>query len=361
MSYLRAQVSYLLAQASHCNCRRDMAPIIELLHAPRFRQKMAAFDYDWTLVRPESGNTFARGRDDWRWMQPSVPGDLKNFYDAGYFIAVFTNQTKAFKREQVLKVLGDLNIPMAVCIGVEKADQKPGVAMMDALTARIAGAKEWKLGASFFVGDAMGRRGDWSDVDKVFAETVGFGKIRVPEDLFKPAAAVAAPKAAAAPAGASTSSAAAAAAAPPLPEALSVAPPGQREVVIMIGFPGSGKSTIATGLFGADERYAVLHGDHYKTPKKLAQAASAALAAGKSPVVDATNPSREKRAVYIALAREAGVPARCVHVATSREDAYSRNVARVEAKVVPRIAYAVYNKHFVAPDAEAEGCAVVRV
>jgi bifunctional polynucleotide phosphatase/kinase len=326
-----------------------MAPIIELLHAPRFRQKMAAFDYDWTLVRPESGNTFARGRDDWRWMQPSVPGDLKNFYDAGYFIAVFTNQTKAFKREQVLKVLGDLNIPMAVCIGVEKADQKPGVAMMDALTARIAGKKEWKLSASFFVGDAMGRRGDWSDVDKVFAETVGFGKIRVPEDLFKPAAVAAAPKAAAAPA------------APPLPEALSVAPVGEREVVIMIGFPGSGKSTIATGLFGADERYEVLHGDHYKTPKKLAQAASAALAAGKSPVVDATNPSREKRAVYIALAREAGVPARCVHVATSREDAYSRNVARVEAKVVPRIAYAVYNKHFVAPDAEAEGCAVVRV
>jgi len=333
-----------------------MAPIIELLHAPRFRQKMAAFDYDWTLVRPESGNTFARGRDDWRWMQPTVPRDLKNFYDAGYFIAIFTNQTKAFKREQVLKVLGDLKIPMAVCIGVEKADQKPGVAMMDALTARIAGAKEWKLGASFFVGDAMGRRGDWSDVDKVFAETVGFGKIRVPEDLFKPAAAVAAP----APAGAAAAAAAAPAGAP-LPDALSVAPPGQREVVIMIGFPGSGKSTIATGLFGADARYEVLHGDHYKTPKKLAQAASAALAAGKLPVVDATNPSREKRAVYIALAREAGVPARCVHVATSRETAYARNVARVEAKVVPRIAYAVYNKHFVAPDAEAEGCAVVRV
>ena len=328
----------------------DMAPIIELLHAPRFRQKMAAFDYDWTLVRPESGGTFARGRDDWRWMQPSVPGDLRAFYDAGYFIAIFTNQTKAFKREQVLKVLGDLKIPMAVCIGVEKADQKPGVAMMDALTARIAGKKEWKLSASFFVGDAMGRRGDWSDVDKVFAETVGFAKIRVPEDLFKPAAVAAAP-------GAATTSAAA----QPLPDGLSVAPAGEREVVIMIGFPGSGKSTIATGLFGADARYTVLHGDHYKTPKKLAQAASAALAAGKSPVVDATNPSREKRAVYIALAREAGVPARCVHVATSREDAYSRNVAREEAKVVPRIAYAVYNKHFVAPDAEAEGCAVARV
>jgi len=338
-----------------------MAPIVELLHAPRFRQKMAAFDYDWTLVRPQSGGTFARNREDWRWMQPGVPTSLKAFYDAGYFIVIFTNQTKAFKREQVLKVLGDLKIPMAVCIGVEKADQKPGVAMMDALTARIAGAKEWKLSASFFVGDAMGRRGDWSDVDKVFAETVGFGKIRVPEDLFKPAAAVAAPKAAAAPAGASTSAAAAAAAAPPLPEALSVAPPGQREVVIMIGFPGSGKSTIATGLFGADARYEVLHGDHYKTPKKLAQAASAALAAGKSPVVDATNPSREKRAVYIALAREAGVPARCVHVATSREDAYERNRARPAEKVVPRIAYAVYNKHFVAPDAEAEGCAVARV
>ena len=335
-----------------------MAPIVELLHAPRFRQKMAAFDYDWTLVRPQSGGTFARNREDWRWMQPGVPTSLKAFYDAGYFIVIFTNQTKAFKREQVLKVLGDLKIPMAVCIGVEKADQKPGVAMMDALTARIAGAKEWKLGASFFVGDAMGRRGDWSDVDKVFAETVGFAKIRVPEDVFKPAAA--APVAAPAPVVAAAPDAAPAAAVA-LPDGLSVAPPGEREVVIMTGFPGSGKSTIATGLFGADERYTVLHGDHYKTPKKLAAATAAALAAGKSPVIDATNPSREKRAVYIALAREAGVPARCVHVAANLETAYERNRARPAEKVVPRIAYAVYNKHFVAPDAEAEGCAVARV
>ena len=337
-----------------------MAPIVELLHAPRFRQKMAAFDYDWTLVRPQSGGTFARYREDWRWMQPGVPTSLKAFYDAGYFIVIFTNQTKAFKREQVLKVLGDLKIPMAVCIGVEKADQKPGVAMMDALTARIAGKKEWKLSASFFVGDAMGRRGDWSDVDKVFAETVGFAKIRVPEDVFKPAAAAVAPAPTAAVVAAEPGAAVAAAGAHALPEGLSVAPPGEREVVIMTGFPGSGKSTIATRLFGADERYEVLHGDHYKTPKKLAAATVAALAAGKSPVIDATNPSREKRAVYIALAREAGVPARCVHVATSLETAYERNRARPADKVIPRIAYAVYNKHFVAPDA-AEGCTVARV
>lgn len=324
-----------------------MAPIVELLHAPRFRQKMAAFDYDWTLVRPDSGGTFARGRDDWRWLHPTVPERLRAFYDAGYFVAVFTNQTRAFKREQVLKVLGGLGIPMAVCIGADKADQKPGVAMMDALTARIVReGKAWKLSASFFVGDALGRAGDWSDVDKAFAEAVGFAKIRAPEDVFK-----AAPNA---PPGA------------PLTEpgarfgGLTVAPPDARELVVFTGFPGSGKTTVARAVFGADARYEVLHGDAFKTAEKLAKAAKAALDAGRSPVVDATNPSREKRAVYIALAREAGVPARCVHVTADLETSYARNKARAPGEVIPRVAYAVYNKSFVAPD-EAEGCAVARV
>jgi bifunctional polynucleotide phosphatase/kinase len=333
-----------------------MAPIIELLHAPRFRQKMAAFDYDWTLVRPIGYGTFARNEDDWRWLSPSVPAMIKKYYDDGYFIAIFTNQTKAFKRAQVLRVLGDLGIPMAVCIGVEKTDQKPHRVMYDALVAKWPKKPDgWTLAKSVFVGDALGRRGDWSDSDRVFAETVGFASVLGPEEALKVLNEVAvAPDdtPAAAPA-----------------EAVAVPPAATQELVIFIGFPGSGKSTIAERSFGTGApadvaaRYAVLHGDVLKTPAKMKAAIGAALGAGQSPVVDATNASVEKRAVYIAMAREAQpapVPVRCIHVATPLETAYERNKARPEEQRVPRIAYAVYKKHFAEPT-EAEGCSVVRV
>ena len=36
---------------------------------------------------------------------------------------------------------------------------------------------------SFFVGDALGRKGDWSDSDKVFAENIGIKYIS-PEEMF---------------------------------------------------------------------------------------------------------------------------------------------------------------------------------
>lgn len=40
-------------------------PIIKKLNNYRFRQKMAIFDYDWTLVKPKSNGTFSKDENDW--------------------------------------------------------------------------------------------------------------------------------------------------------------------------------------------------------------------------------------------------------------------------------------------------------
>lgn len=32
------------------------------------KEKMAAFDYDWTIVNPKDGKTFPSSIDDWNWL-----------------------------------------------------------------------------------------------------------------------------------------------------------------------------------------------------------------------------------------------------------------------------------------------------
>lgn len=79
--------------------------------------------------------------------------------------------------------------------------------------------------------------------------------------------------------------------------------PNNQEVVILVGYPGSGKSTL-TKLFDNKLHYDLIHGDKLKTNSKMKKALKTGIENGKSVVVDATNPSVKKRAIYISLARE---------------------------------------------------------
>ena len=74
--------------------------------------------------------------------------------------------------------------------------------------------------------------------------------------------------------------------------------PPQLEVVILCGFPGCGKTSFyrrALQPLG----HAHVNRDTLKTPAKCLSVARDALAAGRSVVVDNTNPSIEARAAYV--------------------------------------------------------------
>jgi len=82
-----------------------MAPVQIKLDKFRFRQKMAAFDFDWTLVKPKSSGTFPTTVDDWQWLRPSVPTTLQTLYKKSYCIIIFTNQSKDWKQTQIVNAL----------------------------------------------------------------------------------------------------------------------------------------------------------------------------------------------------------------------------------------------------------------
>ena len=156
-----------------------MPPTIYNLHNAVHREKMAAFDYDWTLVRPKGGKTFPSNIDDWEWLYPNVPEKIKNYYDDGFMIVIFTNQSKLWKHEQIKLVLHSLDIPIFIVIATDKCDYKPNAILLNILLGNNKITKE----ESFFVGDALGRESDFSDSDKVFAENIGI-RWFCPESIF---------------------------------------------------------------------------------------------------------------------------------------------------------------------------------
>lgn len=310
-----------------------MAPIIIKLLKPRYRKKIAMFDYDHTLVKPKDGKSFPSNVDDWVWNYPTVPEMMKQYYDKGYSIVVFTNQTKEWKVQQIEKVMTEASIPCFICIAMQKDEHKPSKVMFE----EFIGTKKWDADHSFFVGDALGRPADWSDVDKKFAEAVGVmgDKILSPEAFFAPKTEKPKPK----------------------PK---IVPSNAQEVVILVGYPASGKSTIAQTVFKASG-YEVVESDALKTVAKIRTALKSALTNGKSAVIDATNPTRERRKEYVDIARavSANINIRCIHVATTMEEAVARNNLRSKEKGVPMIAYYTYRKRFEEPDKDAEGFDVV--
>ena len=123
------------------------------------------------------------------------------------------------------------------------------------------------------------------------------------------------------------------------------------ELVIFVGLPASGKSTYYSANFAAT---------HVHVSKDLLKSARSrdsrqeklieeALAAGKSVVVDNTNPSREVRAPLIAIARRHG--ARCIayYFDCSVQIALARNRRREGKARVPDVAIFVTSKKMKAP------------
>lgn len=119
----------------------------------------------------------------------------------------------------------------------------------------------------------------------------------------------------------------------------------------MVGLPGSGKSTYARRAYPA---YCCVSKDAVPPSARDKQARQdaalrAALAAGRSVLVDNTNVTRADRAAIVAIAREFAARVVAVHIEATTREAIARNEQRSGRAKVPKVAIFTCAKRLVPP------------
>lgn len=294
--------------------------------------KVAAFDFDDTLITTKSGNKFARGPDDWKWWNAAVPTQLKKLDAQGYAIVVMSNQAaislrsdpktpkdgmKSFNnfKAKVTAVLGALDLPITVYAGTgPDIYRKPRTGMWEQMLNdyKLRDPGDIDHEHCIFVGDAAGREADKSTgskkdhacSDRNFAANVSV-PFHTPEEYFLGD--------------------------PSRPHVQSFDPVQHMksasetdvtsaiftkkhdlDIVLFCGSPGAGKSTYYWKHL-QPMGYARVNQDILKTRDKCLKVAAQTVEDGVSVVVDNTNADMETRAAWIALARRLKVPIRLVH------------------------------------------------
>jgi len=287
--------------------------------------KYAIFDFDWTLVKPKDNRKFPININDWQYTRNSVPNVIQK-YKLDHHIIIVTDQTKLWKIDQIKLVLDDLELKNNTTVIIGGKTHKPNTSLF------LKVFPDYKsINTIFYVGDAAGRKDDWSDCDKEFAKNLNI-LFMVPEEIF-PLDQIETPEI-------------------PISE--------NKEVIIMIGYPGSGKTTIAKKICENNNSYHIVSGDEFKTTSKMIKDAITNI--NKSIIFDSTAGTKEKRSEFINFAKKNNLPIRSIWVQTSFDISMERNKQRslITNIKIPDIAYYVYRKKFEEPT-EDEGFSLIKI
>lgn len=298
-------------------------------------EKIASYDMDGTLIKTVSGNVFPKSIDDWQLNMNEVPAKLKKLHDNGFKIVVFTNQAgienKRITVDEVKKkiklIQQRIEVPMQFFVATGSTIyRKPRTGMWKLLEESFNDGIKIDRSASFYCGDAAGRaenkilkkKKDHSCADRLFALNLQLNFF-TPEEHFQ---------------GVNKSSSWTR---PEFnPKSVSEATPllepqgvelklKEQELIILVGFPGSGKSHFAkTHLKG----YEIINRDTLNSMQKCVQTVQDALQKGKSCVVDNTNPDQGSRRKFIEIAKNLGIKARCFVMNTSYHHSRHNNIYR---------------------------------
>lgn len=342
--------------------------------------KYACFDLDHTLIKPKK-TKFPRDAEDYIYMN-NVLKNLQYLYNNKWNIVIFSNQSgKKFTEvlEKVEKIIQEL-LPICISIFIATDDdqyRKPQIGMFDIFIEKNDILIP-HIESIFYCGDAAGRDKDFSSSDYAFAYNCSL-KYQLNEDWYIPFL---------------------------IPEivfgrdistieedsnncltyfldlsrvqkltgasnwiidfvndhynnhefiARSVKYPmysSDQEIILMCGYPGSGKSTVAKYLYSTIVNYEIISNDVYKT--RTNKVIQLNIQNKKSVVIDNTNIDIKTRKVYIDVAKSLNIPIYCIHVTTNIQMSRHLNEMRIateknNVKKVPKIVYNVHKSKYEEP------------
>jgi bifunctional polynucleotide phosphatase/kinase len=310
--------------------------------------KIAGFDLDSTIIKSTSNKKFTDDPDEWMLFNDNVI-DIFNFlHNDGFKIVIITNQKGIGLnkvdiqkwQQKINNIALKINIPFHIY--ASKFDDKWRKPLPTFWTMH----QNTMPKHSFYCGDAAGRPGDFSDSDYKFAINSNTNFI-LPEDLFiklddinkafifynEPVQ---------------------------YPVNFNTIKnnykfkPEQNEMILMSGFPGSGKSTFTkNNILTSNIKYQLINMDTLKTAVKCLKICETSLKNNINVVIDNTNPNKSTRLKYTELAKKYNFKCRCLIMNTTKDHSMHNNYYRAflsDKKPVPRIAYAVYSKKYEEPE-----------
>lgn len=357
------------------NCHKFHPPhLITYEETDRNIPKVAAFDLDSTLIKTKSGKTFAINESDWEWFSPNVPSILNNYYEKEYRIMIITNQAGIKKssaklstfqqkvtqiESHLLKIYPKFKFEV-VCLNHKNVFRKPYPTLIDRIFFNGVDS------SSFYCGDAAGRPSDHSDTDAGFAYN-SLLRFCTPEQLFlnqkdnesqlesmdhNSIYDTDSPQ-------------------------YYYKPYDLPELIIMVGYPGSGKSyftrrILEQSIFGHESwddfnnspRVAILSLDVLGTRPRLYARMRDVIAERQTMLIDNTSLSSDDRNKLINVLEDEGVRSeyvvRVIHVQRSMQDSYRLNCYRLyknyltDTKFVPERVYKMMRARYVPPSTEDE-------
>jgi len=341
--------------------------------------KIASFDLDSTLIKTKTGYTFPKDADDWKWFSPNVPNMLKTYFSKGYRIMIITNQGRLKNNQNLLSIFRnkvdqieqdlmnrytDSNINFEViCLNYKNVFRKPYPTVIDLIFPNGLTAD------SFYCGDAAGRPSDHSDSDATFAYN-SFMRFCTPEQLFlKKYFDKSMLNISIRPLSMCT-------------YRYSHNPKNRPELIIMVGYPGSGKShitkkIIADSLFSLEsydefcrsKHITVLSLDNLKTRPRLYGEMKNIIYARQSMIIDNTSLSSDDRTKLIQILEDCGCRSeyvvRVILIKRNMEDSYRLNCYRLyrnhytDSKFIPHRVYKMMRAKLVEPNIDSEDIDII--
>jgi bifunctional polynucleotide phosphatase/kinase len=299
-------------------------------------RSIVAFDLDGTLITTKTGAKFPRSAGDWKLLYPQVAAKLKDVYEQGAAVVIFTNQggvaanriDETFVKIRMEGIAAELAIPVAFYVATAQNQfRKPSVGMWEFCVADMR-PNGIDIERSIYVGDAAGRPAgsvrvrDFSDSDRKFAINIGI-PFYTPEAYFEGAKdemeiaslplkgfdprEMANSETVIIGSGNSDALLRQLVSPPQIADLFVERTEGDslssaQILVLMCGSPASGKSSFAKRHL-IPRGFKIVSQDTFKTAPRCLKAVQKYIGQGHSVVVDSTNPRQAGREAYIQAAR----------------------------------------------------------
>ncbi|CAB1100226.1 unnamed protein product [Ectocarpus sp. CCAP 1310/34] len=307
----------------------------------RVSTHIVAFDMDGTLIKTKSGKRFGDAADDWQLWNGKIPTVLRKWHDRGYKVAIISNQMGVgtgkvdprMLKAKVRSVVKALGIPVEAYLACrDDYYRKPRPGCWEMVSTSYNGGLDVEKAACLYVGDAAGRpkqgthKKDFSAGDLKLALNAKI-PFQTPEQFFMRSTTPIHKNRSLAMLGFDPSTLLGKGSGGSA-ESLSRREGdggGGLEMVVLVGPPGGGKSTLCKDKLPDHAR---INQDELKSLKRCEREAGERLRGGRSVVIDATNAGRGTRAGWLDLARQHGATARCIYLTTPKEACFHLNAFR---------------------------------